>query len=371
MHACPKTLTAIGLMSGTSMDGVDVALLRTDGETVLELGDHASFPFDETARTMLRRALEDARDLRERDARPGVLGEAEALMTDRHATAVRAFLDEQGLKAADIDVIGFHGQTVLHRPEAGLTVQIGEGPRLAAEIGCPVVYDLRAADMAAGGQGAPLVPIFHQAMVRASELTPPVAVVNIGGVANVSLIGSGDAPTACDTGPGNALIDDFVRERTGRPFDHRGELAARGRVDRKALDALLSHAFFRLPWPKSLDRNAFSRAPVAHLSNEDGAATLTAFTAASLATVVDGLPEAPKLWVVSGGGARNATLMTMLRACLPGPVRTAREVGWSEEAVEAQAFAYLAVRSLKGLPLTFPTTTGVPAPTTGGVLARP
>lgn len=370
------TMRAIGLMSGTSVDGIDAALIETDGETVAWLGSALTIPYGAETRALLEGAMADARGVNARTDRPGRLGEAERRITTLHAEAVRALLDSLRLTPADIDVVGFHGQTVLHRPDAALTVQIGLGQALADDLRIPVVADLRAADVAAGGQGAPLVPVFHQALVRGLDLPQPVAVLNIGGVANVTVLEAGTDPIACDTGPGNALLDDFMAERTGLPYDDDGASAARGQVDEAAVAEVLAHPFFAAPPPKSLDRNEF-RAFVAerlHLtgaSTEDGAATLTALTAASIAAVVGHLPEAPKSWIVAGGGARNSTLRAMLAERLGVPVVVAEQVGWSADALEAHAFGFLAVRSLKGLALTFPTTTGAPEPLTGGVLFQP
>ena len=359
------------------MDGIDIALLETDGETVSRFGPAALHPYREDEVALLRGAVEAARTLTDRKARPGIIGEAEQLVTALHAAAVRAFLDANIIDPASIDVIGFHGQTVLHRPDERLTIQIGEGQALADEAGIRVVYDLRAADVAAGGQGAPLVPVYHRALAERLDRPHPVAVLNIGGVANVTFINGVPDPYACDTGPGNALIDDFMRARTGEIRDENGGTAARGRVDEAAVARVLRHSFFALQPPKSLDRNAFrewvaDRANLAAKNLEDGAATLAAITAATVGAIVPHLPELPKSWIVCGGGASNATLMRMLGARLsPARVETANDVGWNADAIEAQAFAFMAVRSLRGLPITFPTTTGVAVPMTGGVVAEP
>ncbi len=359
------------------MDGIDIAAIDTDGETVSRFGPAAMHPFREAEVALLRRAVEEARGLPDRGARPGAIAEAERMVTALHADAVRVFLDANGIDPASIDVIGFHGQTVLHRPDERLTVQIGDGQALADEIGIRVVYDLRAADVAAGGQGAPLVPVYHRALAALLDRPHPIAVLNIGGVANVTFIDGVPEPYACGTGPGNALIDDFMRARHGSARDENGGAAARGRVDEAAVARVLRHSFFALKPPKSLDRNAFrewvtDRAQLTQKSVEDGAATLAAITAATVATIVPHLPSAPRSWVVCGGGASNATLMRMLGERLsPARVETAGEAGWNADAIEAQAFAYMAVRSLRGLPITFPTTTGVPEPMSGGVLAEP
>jgi anhydro-N-acetylmuramic acid kinase len=381
-----KMLRAIGLMSGTSLDGIDVALIETDGEDALVRGPSATCVYDAAFRGRLAAAIEDARGLTDRTARPGCLGTVERELTERHAAAVGQFLKERSIEPASIAVVGFHGQTVLHiagtrsfvnTSEARaltmtptVTVQIGDGIELARRLGLDVVWDLRAADAAAGGQAAPLVPVYHRALAaRLPER--PVAVVNIGGVANVTWIGRDGTLIAFDTGPGNALIDDWMLRHTGSAVDAGGATAATGKVDEAALNALLMHGYFgRLP-PKSLDRNDFSADPVRHLQVADGAATLTAFTAAGIARARAHFPEAPGLWVICGGGRRNRTLMSMIAAEVEGAVVPAEAAGFDGDAVEAEAWAYLAVRSLRALPLTFPGTTGVPAPMSGGVLARP
>jgi anhydro-N-acetylmuramic acid kinase len=362
-------LKAIGLMSGTSMDGIDVALLETDGETVSAFGKTGSRAYTPAERAVIAAAVAQAPAITDRNDRSGVFGEAEHVVTEAHAEAVERFLDDNGLSAADIDAVGFHGQTIWHRPEKRLTVQIGDGPALAARLGIDVVHDLRAADVAAGGQGAPFVPVYHQALAAHAGLELPVVVANLGGVGNVTYL-SDAPPLAFDTGPANALIDDWVSARAGVPFDDGGRIAAAGRVEESALRELLKSPYFLKEPPKSLDRNDFSVASLAALSLEDGAATLAAFTAASLALAGDWFPAPARQWIVVGGGARNPTLMAMLRDRLGAPVVTGAEIGWSGDHVEAQAFAYLAVRSLRGLPLTFPTTTGVPEPLAGGVLAK-
>jgi anhydro-N-acetylmuramic acid kinase len=367
-------MRAIGLMSGTSMDGIDIAAIETDGERVTRFGPSAVHFYHDEEREILRRATDMARTLRDRTARPGVIAEAEQLVTVLHAAAVNAFLDANGIDRASIDVVGFHGQTVLHRPEAHLTIQLGDGPALARELGLPVVYDFRAADVAAGGQGAPLVPIFHRALARDLDRPRPIAVLNVGGVANLTFIDGDSDPVACDTGPGNGPIDDFICARTAEEHDSDGRAAAAGRVDEAFVACVLAHPFFAHMPPKSLDRSDFALAKLGlpDMSVEDGAATLTALTAAAVARAVPLLSAAPATWIVAGGGARNPTLMRMLAQRLaPATVETAGAVGWSGDTLEAQAFAYLAVRTCKGLPITFPTTTGVPCPMCGGILVPP
>jgi anhydro-N-acetylmuramic acid kinase len=366
-----SSIIAIGLMSGTSLDGVDVALIETDGEAVHRFGPTGYRPYAPAERDLLRAALAAAASLSDRAARPGVLREAEVQVTAAHAEAVEDFLHTHAIAAGTVGVVGFHGQTVLHRPQARLTVQIGDGQALSARLDLPVVFDFRADDVAAGGQGAPLVPVFHRALVATQRRPAPVAVLNVGGVANITYV-DGDTLIACDTGPGNALIDDFMLARTGKAHDEDGRNAARGRIDEAFLAQALSHPYFALPPPKSLDRNDFASFAGLQLSLEDGAATLTALTAAGVAAVVPRLPRAPRSWIVAGGGARNPTLMRMLAARLaPAPVEAADALGWSTDAMEAQAFGLLAVRRLAALPITFPQTTGVKSPRTGGVLVTP
>jgi anhydro-N-acetylmuramic acid kinase len=373
-HATSVPALAIGLMSGTSQDGVDVALIETDGEVIARFGPTAYRTYSKKERALLRSATAAAANLTERTARPEALAAAEAIVNAAHAEAVETFLAGNGLKAAEVTVVGFHGQTVLHRPQHRLTVQLGDGGALSARLGIPVVYDFHAADVAAGGEGAPLAPVFHRALVAALNWELPVAVLNIGGVANVTHI-DGDDLIACDTGPGNALLDDFVRVRTGQLLDNEGRIAAAGRPDGNAIARFLAHPYFAKPPPKSLDRNEFRRAAAAVVKNpgiEDGSATLTALTAAAVARVVPLLPRPPKTWIVAGGGARNPTLMRMLGERLaPARVESAHAAGWSVDSLEAQAFAYLAVRSLRHLPMTYPGTTGVREPLTGGVLVNP
>lgn len=366
-------LRAIGLMSGTSMDGIDVALIETDGAGLFERRAAASFPYDETFQGSLRQALGDAARVVSRDDRPGCLGSIEKELTERHAAVVMKFLGARGLAPRDIDLVAFHGQTVLHRPEQRLTVQIGDGALLAAQTGIDVVYDLRAADVAAGGQGAPLAPIYHRAMastLRDKAGDGVVAVLNVGGVANVTFVDRDGALTAFDTGPGNALIDDWVFSRTGDGFDTDGRYSGNGQVNETILVALLNDEFFGAPPPKSLDRNHFSAQHLASLSIEDGAATLARFTIEAIAVSIQHAVEAPVLWVVCGGGRHNPTIMRWLRERLSADVVEAEAVGFDGDAIEAEAWAYLGVRSMQGEAITFPGTTGVPSPMTGGVMAR-
>lgn len=364
----PGPLVAIGLMSGTSLDGIDVALLRTDGDTLVERVASRTYPYDEGQREVLRQALTAAIAVRERDDRSGILGQAEAALTHWHGEAVKSFCRAIDMSPSGIDLIGFHGQTVIHRPERGLTVQLGDGQALADSLGIPVAFDLRAADVAAGGQGAPLVPVYHRAL--AANFPKPVAFVNIGGVANVTWVGRNGELAAFDTGPGNALIDDWMRKHTGQTRDDGGKAARRGRVDEATVAQFLGDGFFERPGPKSLDRNSFAGISLEGLAVDDGAATLVAVTARSIAASVVHMPEPPGSWIVCGGGRHNAAIMEALTVWLPN-VMPAEACGLNGDSMEAEAWAYLAVRSLRGLPLTYPGTTGVEVPLTGGVIAPP
>jgi anhydro-N-acetylmuramic acid kinase len=346
-------------MSGTSLDGIDAALIRSDGAGAIAAGAFISLPYDAEMRGRLRAVL----------GGQGPVAAVERELTLRHAEAVRRLLREAGVAPEAVRVIGFHGHTILHRPQEGRTWQIGDGALLAAETGIDVVADLRANDVALGGEGAPLVPLYQAAL--AAALPRPLAVVNVGGVANVTWIGQAEGDVrAFDTGPGNALIDDWVERHGREPLDRDGALARAGRVDEAALARLLDNPYFERRPPKSLDRDDFSAAAVAGLSLEDGAATLTAFTAATIAQAADHFPAPVGRWLITGGGRHNPALMAALAERVEAPVAPVEEVGWQGDVLEAQAFAYLALRSLAGVPLTLPTTTGVRRPASGGRLHR-
>lgn len=364
------------------MDGIDAAVIRSDGHERIEPGAFLTTPYDDRLRADLRAIL--GIDPRTADISRSKAIEAMSLrLTCLHAVAVEALLRDAGMTADEVDLIGFHGHTIFHDPASRSTSQIGDGGLLARLTGIPVVNDFRTADVNAGGEGAPFAPLYHRAL--ASEVAGrPLAVLNLGGVGNVTWLGDEaehgeDAIVSGDTGPANALVDDWVLAITGARYDDGGRLAASGRVDESVLARLLDNPYFHRPTPKSLDRQDFARAVdaalyragddglrIPTLSAEDGAATLTAFTAASVARVVPLLPAPPLRWLVTGGGRHNATLMAMLRDRLGVPVDPVEAVGWNGDALEAQAFGHLAVRSRLGLSLSLPTTTGVPHPMTGG-----
>lgn len=351
----------IGLMSGTSMDGVDAALVRTDGEDITGFGARLTIPYDEAFRERLRAILGLMTP-------SDVVQAVEHDLTRFHIQAVKALLDKQGMTAADVRAIGFHGHTISHDPALGFTWQIGDGPMLARETGIDVVYDFRTTDVATGGEGAPLVPAFHAALAR--DMDKPVAFLNIGGVANLTFIGEDGEVLAFDTGPGNALIDDFLLERTGRNVDEGGETAAHGRVNAGILGRLMDNAYFDRAAPKSLDRGSLTGEPVKMLSTEDGAATLTAFTVEAVARAKHQLPTDVSQWLVCGGGRHNRTIMQKLRERLQADVVPVEDFNWDGDAFEAQAFGFLAARNLAGLPITYPKTTGAPKPLAGGRLVK-
>lgn len=365
----PETVTALGLMSGTSLDGVDAALLETDGEDVVRPGPALTASYEDDLRALLRRATEAVRQAGPDAPLPDIAKEAERALTLTHVEAIERLLDEAGLTPAQVEVVGFHGQTVLHAPDRRRTIQIGDGPLLAARTGIDVVYDFRTADVTAGGQGAPLAPVYHRALARRLNADGPVAMLNIGGVANVTWISRDGEMLAFDTGPGNGLLDDWVREHTGKAMDEDGRLALFGRVRNDVLASLLAQPYFDLKPPKSLDRHDFSILAVRNLSPRDGAATLAAFTAGAAVVAAQHMPEAPTRWLVCGGGRHNPAIMAALRERLPR-VEPVEAAGWRGDALEAEAFAYLAVRALNGLPSSFPETTGVPEPMPAGRLCR-
>ncbi len=367
MHAS----TAIGLMSGTSMDGIDVALLETDGEEIACFGPTGYRAYSDEEREILRRALEAARGMENRADRPEPLKTAETLVTTCHIDAVKRFLAENAIDPASVDVVGFHGQTVFHDAPHHLTVQLGDGPALAHALGIPVVYDLRAADMELNGEGAPLAPVYHRALARKAGRLPAVF-LNIGGVANVTYIGEGSELVAFDTGPGNALIDDWMRCHTGALRDENGALARSGKpLDPHDLQEMLRDPYFDQKPPKSLDRDYFHLDRLADLPTADGARALVAFTVGAITLAAQHFPRRPGCWIVCGGGRRNAFLMEELAQALDEPVLAAEDVGFDGDAIEAQAFAYMAVRRMRLLPITFPGTTGVPEPMAGGLLVEP
>ncbi len=365
---------AIGLMSGTSMDGIDIAVVDTDGEQIVRRGTSGFVAYDAAFRQRIERALEVARTITQRDERPGELADLEREITLRHADAVRGFLVAH--PALRPDLIGFHGQTMFHNPDRGVTVQIGDGQLLARETGVPVVWDMRANDMRHGGQGAPLVPAYHAAL--AASLAPvhrrfPVCFVNIGGISNVTFVPEHGDPVAFDSGPGNALIDQWVSAHGDVSYDADGLIARQGSVVEPVADRYMAASFFTKPLPKSLDRNDFTLEPARGLTLADGARTLAAVSARAIFAAARQMPEPPRLWILCGGGRKNPHIVGDLRDAAAGraEVILAEDAGLDGDSMEAEAWAYLAVRAQRGLPLTFPSTTGCTEPVSGGIIAQP
>ena len=347
------------------MDNIDIALIETDGESVVRTGPGGMAPYPPALRKQLLAFLEDPSR-----AEQEPLTELEEAVTDAFTAAIEGFIRQQKLDRSRIELIGNHGQTVFHRPETRFTRQLGDGRRMANRLGIPVVDDFRTADVKAGGQGAPLVPLYHAAL--ASGLPQPLMVLNLGGVANVTYLDS-DTIIAFDTGPASALIDDLMLKRFGLPYDAGGRIAREGKVEAAVLADLMALPFFKAKPPKSLDRNEFhlrARA-VDALEPHDGAATLTAFTIAATAAAVEHVPKPPLRWLVTGGGRHNQGIMQGLAETLKVPVEPVETVGWDGDLLEAQCFAYLAVRARLGLPISLPTTTGAPTPMTGGRYFEP
>lgn len=358
------------------MDGIDAALIRTNGFDHVERGAFGFYPYSAETRDLLQRALRDATEVTHRDQRPGCLKLAERELTRLHVAAVEAFLFANDLSPDEVDLLGFHGQTVLHRPEHALTVQLGDGAVLSNETGIATVYDMRAEDMKHGGQGAPLIPIYHQALAKAAmaetSIHEPICFVNIGGISNITFVG--DELMAFDSGPGNALIDQLVQKYVGISHDQGGAIAAEGQVNKSFVASYLDDPFFDRKVPKSLDRNDFVLPDTLELGVETVARSLARVSAEAIIKATDHLPEFPKAWIICGGGRHNPHIMRDLKALVvrhDSIVVSAEEVGFDGDAMEAEGWAYLAVRASLDLPLTFPKTTGCASAVSGGVLSLP
>ncbi len=359
-----ERLRVLGAMSGTSLDGVDAAILETDGEQIFAFGPSAYRPYSPQDSTTLRAAL--GQWVGDPVIRAGEVVDAAHI----------ALLSEFDTP----DLVGFHGQTLAHDPRGKGTLQVGNGAALAQALGTPVVWDFRSDDVRLGGEGAPLAPFFHFACAQWIGATEPLCFLNLGGVGNITYIDPSfdrveeeGAVLAFDTGPANAPINDFVQERLSLPMDRDGDLALQGTVETGALELFLAEPYFlRIP-PKSLDRNDFPEmiGLVSELSDADAVATLTAMSAAGVAQAMEHMPSPPSQMLVTGGGRKNPVLMEMLRVSINCPVRPVEEVGLDGDMLEAQAFAYLAARVLRGLPTSGPSTTGVRALVGGGTVSRP
>lgn len=357
-------ITALGTMSGTSLDGVDAAVIRTDGVNIGGFGRSAYRAYSVQEQQVLRHALGLWPD--------GDVKDAARIVEDAHIAVMSGF--------DGIDLAGFHGQTLAHDPGGRGTHQAGDGQRVADALGVPVVWDFRSNDVASGGQGAPLAPFYHFALARWIGETAPVAFLNLGGVGNLTWVDPRcEAPEtpgallAFDTGPANAPINDLMQTRLGQSHDEGGRLAASGTADAAIVSAFLAHPYFARPAPKSLDRDAFAQLShmVGALSDADAAATLSAAVVASVAAGIALCPVVPARLLVTGGGRRNATIMRMLAETLHLSVQSVEMAGLDGDMLEAQAFGYLAVRAARGLAISAPATTGVAVPMTGGAVAQP
>lgn len=370
-----KTLRVLGFMTGTSLDAVDMAVIETDGHAILSFGPAGEMKLDGETRAVIEDAIEDAFDWERDEEEPESFEDARMAVADAHLAAALGFMAVNGVKSSGLDLVGVHGQTVLHEAPTpdlpGRTVQLIDAASVAEGLGVMTAFDFRSADVAAGGQGAPLAPVYHAALVRKAGMEGPVAVLNLGGVGNITLIRADGELEAFDTGPANGMVDLLVQSRMKKRMDEGGRLAAAGAVDQAVLDAYLAHPYFAASGPKSLDRFDFSLDPVADLSLEDAAATLTAFAAQAVALGVARCSEQPKEIVVCGGGRHNPVLLAAIRERVGVPVSTAEDKGWRGDSIEAEAFAFLAARCRLGLPISFPGTTGVSAPMTGGRIVEP
>ena len=367
---------ALGLMSGTSLDGVDAAFLETDGERIIRLGPSLCLGYSDADKATLEEATQAALRWQFAGPRPNSFAAAEIVIHKCHVRAVKTLCGDHKEWADNLAMIGFHGQTVLHHPPKapfqGRTLQLGDGEALAKALGKPVWYDFRTADVDAGGQGAPLAPVYHQALVAYSKLDRPTAVLNLGGVGNVTLVTKNDHIIASDTGPGNGPLDNWMARNGLGAFDPDGKYALSGTPHLPLVRKWLEREFFQRTAPRSADRYDFDVInDMDDLSVEDGSASLAAFTTLAAVYTLNDMKEKPRSLIVCGGGRHNKAMMWMLREHLDATVKTAEEVGWNSDAIEAQAFGYLAVRAKWRLPISFPTTTGAPKPMTGGVLAMP
>ena len=358
-----KVFKAIGCMSGTAMDGIDIALIETDGYEYIRPIGFISESHDSAFREKLRSCLN-------KTSRDSLTETIEKEFTLRHIPLIKKLMCNLNVSSQDIDIIGFHGQTIHHNPNEKITIQLGDGQLLSQEIGVPVSYDFRQADIQSGGQGAPLLPIYHKALSVNAGIDLPTAIVNIGGVGNITWIDY-DGMIAFDTGPGNAMIDDWVKSQTDNLYDEGGKYAANGTIDKDIVKQFTSSDYFLKKYPKSLDRNDFHESSVDGMTLENGAATLTEMTIQSIALAISQCPTPPKSIYISGGGRHNSTIISRLSDAIGITVKPSDTLGWNGDSLEAEGFAYMAVRRVLNEPISFPTTTGCPSPMVGGIIAKP
>ncbi len=361
MTAPSQSFLALGLMSGTSADGVDAALVRTDGEAAIDFIAASTCPYEPSLRESLLQAAQQDIPLSD-------LLRLERSLTWHHIEASRQLITQQGISSDSIEIIGFHGHTIRHLAAESLTWQLGNPSLLAFHLNATVVSDFRRLDIAAGGQGAPLAPLFHQQICQ--DHPKPVAVLNLGGVGNLTWLGDGDAVYAGDTGPGCGLLDAWVQQHFGLPMDGDGKLALQGKIDHEAVNATLRQPFFQRPFPRSADRYEFDITPVQHLAPHDGLATLCSITASAVADAIKHLPCRPLATYVTGGGSKHPLIMALLSESL-GKVEPIESLQWRSESLEAECFAWLAVRGWRGLPTAIPSTTGSSLATSGCNITRP
>jgi anhydro-N-acetylmuramic acid kinase len=355
-------------MSGTARQGIDAALIETDGEAFVRPVAFAHTPYTPATRELIVEASRIAVNTELRQTEP-VITEADQIVTALHIEAAKQIIARTGMVSDQIDIIGSHGLTLVHRPDKGWSWQIGNGEMISDALQCLVASDFRAGAMRAGGQGAPVLPIFHQQL--AAEMEKPAVILNLGGIASFTFVGFDGMLGAFDAGPGTALIDDWIFKHTGHRYDENGATAARGHINEMLLADMMKQAYFALAAPKSVDRSAFSATAVAFMDLADGAATLTAFVAQGIAGALRHLPTPPKRIYVTGGGRHNPVLMAMIAQSCGVPLEPIEAHGYNGDALEAQGIAYIAVRRMKLLPITFPGTTGVDSPISGGVLHHP
>jgi len=366
----------IGLMTGTVLDGnIDVALLRTDGKIIEEFGYYDLMPYDEEVKDLLIKTLNEAQIWNFNGPEPEIFSKTEKALTNSQTKAVQKCIKLSGINKNEIGAVGFHGQTVLHRApknlSKGKTRQLGDGQTMANKLGIPVVYDFRSNDMKEGGQGAPLCPIYHAALLKQVGANSTTAILNLGGLGNLSCYSEKYGLIAFDTGPANAPINDWIKSFSIGQMDIDGEIASRGKADESTLAEILNHPYFKMSFPKSLDRFDFSCKIAEGMSLEEGAATLTALVGASVEKGLDLLPIRPTQLIVSGGGRKNPTMMQEISSRANIKVEISDKYNWRGDAIEAECFAFLAARTLANLPISYPKTTGVLRPMKGGIIAYP
>jgi len=371
-----NSIWAAGLMSGTSLDGtIDVALIKTDGIIVEKFSSFKSYSYSDEVRESIKESVEVAREWNFKGSEPELFKLTEELITVAQADAVNDLIQGSPIDKEELGVVGFHGQTILHKPprdlKKGRTRQLGNGPLMSEILKTRVVYDFRTADMLAGGHGAPLCPPYHRALLENLINKDEIAVLNLGGIGNITWGNGSEDLIAFDTGPASAPINDLVTHFGLGDMDKDGLLASKGIVNKKILGEFLNNSYFNKKYPKSLDRYDFCHDQVLGLSIEDGAATLTRLCAESVSKAINILPKRPKNLIICGGGRHNPVMLQEIEKTADIKVFQAEDFGWRGDAIEAECFGFLAVRSINGLPISFPMTTGVGNEMSGGKICNP